>query len=179
MPSASNSGQTIPSASTPIQTYTDTQPLCPRRHRHCHPHPQPHARRKYPFRRQSPLLRLSSLHPPDQRIRHLQATPTSRPTQLLSHHRQPRLVLRFQAIRKPCQRPRPPPHTDIMSHFYSPKSPDPVLFSLGNERSHVYAYLPTFSIYNPDFSQKLEIAEKGCLDRFSTPRIYARLSTTR
>ena len=118
----------------------------PRRHRHCHPHPQPHARRKYPFRRQSPLLRLSSLHPPDQRIRHLQATPTSRPTQLLSHHRQPRLVLRFQAIRKPCQRPRPPPHTDIMSHFYSPKSPDPVLFSLGNERSHVYAYLPTFSI---------------------------------
>ena len=35
----------------------------PRRHRHCHPHPQPHARRTYPFRRQSPLLRLSSLHP--------------------------------------------------------------------------------------------------------------------
>ena len=145
MPSASNSGQTIPSASTPIPTTpipnlsaAPPPPLPSTSSTACSP--------DIPLPPPVPTAPTVIPSPPDQRIRHLQATPTSRPTQLLSHHRQPRLVLRFQAIRKPCQRPRPPPHTDIMSHFYSPKSPDPVLFSLGNERSHVYAYLPTFSI---------------------------------
>ena len=137
------------------------------------PYPQPHARRTYPFRRQSPLLRLSSLHPPDQRTRRLQTAPTRHPNQLLSHHRQPRLVPRFSTI-QPFQRmnpnhqnhpptdhhinasqpsiitipqpPRPQPQTNIISHLCTPKSPKPVLILSWNERSHVYAYLPTFSI---------------------------------
>ena len=44
------------------------------------------------------------------------------------------------------QPPRPPPHTNVISHSCTPKLPKRVLILSWNELSHVYAYLPTFSI---------------------------------
>ena len=84
--------------------------------------------------------------PPDQRIRHLQTPPTSRPNQLLPHHRQPRLVPRFQTIRKPCQRLNPPsqpstirhPHQHLppLYHHPSPSTPSP-----STPNQHNYPFL--------------------------------------